>query len=238
MFKDHPIKVILFDVDKVLVQNLGNEHWDYVSALFKEQYKFSISGADIYQKIYYLGNKNAILNGLQNGSMSGLEYLKQVNQALKTYGCTHEFSLEEYYSIVFADRLNTCPQQAGVLAQEIKAFLKQHPHIQVGLITDRMEGDEAMFRQLLHQLYPDLFNNPHLNFFSSEVGKSKRGKDLFPHVIAQLKAQGYHTSEILVIDDRLENRLDAQAAGLKVKEYLWGSPAGEMTRILMNYPNL
>jgi FMN phosphatase YigB (HAD superfamily) len=71
-----------------------------------------------------------------------------------------------------------------------------------------------------------------LNFFSSEVGRSKRSKNLFSYVIDQLKAHGYQSSEILVIDDRVENRTEALRAGFKACEFLWGWPEGSLTELL------
>ncbi len=159
------IKVILFDVDNVLVQNLSRAHWQDVSALLKERYNITITGEDFYQKIYYLSDKNRVLDGLQDGSMTGQEYVNEANSALKAYGSNHQFSLEEYYRLVFSDRLNTCPQTAKRLADEIKSFSKQHPLIHLGLITDRMHGDEPIFKELLNRLYPGIFNKNHFNFF-------------------------------------------------------------------------
>lgn len=226
------IKVILFDVDKVLVQNLSDAHWQDVSNLLKERYNITITGEDLYRKIYYLNNKDKVLAGLQDGSMTGQQYVNEVNKALKAYGSNHQFSLEEYYRLVFADRLNTCPQMAKLLADEIKSFSKQYPLIQLGLITDRMHGDEPIFKELLNRLYPGIFNKNHFNFFSSEVGRSKRKKDLFAYVIKRLKTYGYKPSEILVIDDREENRKESLRVGLKAREFVWGWPEGSLTKLL------
>jgi FMN phosphatase YigB (HAD superfamily) len=226
------IKINLFDVDKVLVQNLSDAHWQDVSFFLKERYGITITGEDFYQKIYYLNNKNRVLNGVQDGLMTGQQYVDEVNSALKAYGSNHQFSLEEYYRLVFADRLNTCPQMAKCLADEIKSFRAKYPSIQLGLITDRMHGDGPIFKELLNRLYPGIFNHDHLNFFSSEVGRSKRSKNLFSYVINQLKAYGYQPSEILVIDDREENRREALCAGFKAREFLWGWPEGSLTDVL------
>lgn len=226
------IKIILFDVDKVLVENLGQEHWVNVSKVLKEHFLIEISPQDFYQKVYYLYDKNRVLDGLQDGSMKGQEYVDKANKVLREFGSRHIFTLDEYYRLVFADRLNTCPKKATLLANEIKTYHNKNPHIQLGLITDRMHGDETIFKNLINRLYPNLFLNNHLNFFSSEVGKSKRGKDLFPYIINILAPQGYQPKDILIIDDREENRQCAKTFGFETREYLWGSPEGHLLQLL------
>lgn len=231
-------RVILFDIDNVLVQALGSAHWREVVAQVKRRFNVEMTYADFRDRIYYLDNKDDTLSRLSTGELPAEEYLKLVKRQFKSLcGVDLPLTLLEYYELIFDDRTKTPVHDAESLGHEIRAVLSAHhfPLKNIGLITDRISGDEIVFHALIEKLYGDLFNfNSDYAFYSSSVGASKRNGSLFDYVITKLQPLGIKPADILVIDDRRSNLDLAKKAGMRTEEYVWGSNHS-MTEILTRH---
>ena len=58
------MKIILFDIDNVLVQALGAEHWKNVVAQVKARFGVDVHFQDFWDRIYYLDKKDKMLADL------------------------------------------------------------------------------------------------------------------------------------------------------------------------------
>lgn len=207
-------------------------------AKIKTQFNVDMSYADFRDRIYYLDHKNETLSRLSTGEWHAEEYLKAVKvQFKKLYGVDFSLTLLEYYELIFDDRKSTPVHDAEALGREIRAVLSAHhfPLKNIGLITDRISGDEIVFHALIEKLYGDLFNfNSDYAFYSSSVGASKRNGSLFDYVITKLQPLGIKPADILVIDDRRSNLELAKKAGMRTEEYVWGGNHS-MTEILTRH---
>jgi len=239
-------RIILFDLDNVLIQALGDDVYGPELVRAVEE-KFNVKIKDDAKtfriKTYYLNDKEATYLKLQKGRLpngrpyTAKDYLRELNKALREhYGVTTGFrDIKEWYELVFGDRLQTSPAIAFQLKRTIfKALLLRGFSLDdVGFISDRPVGDWAVFGPLIQRLYPGLFTRPELNFISYEFQGGKQDGSLFDIVTDHLKRiRRVRPDEILLIDDRPGNREQAALRGWQTIDFEFGQPLGDLEKKL------